>query len=69
MSELVVVGSINVDFVARVARLPRAGETVAGGTDGGGTLGAGTLGAGTGIGLLNEAVNRSNSSSRVFRCA
>src|SRR6185436_7827443 len=31
MSELVVVGSINVDFVARVARLPRPGETVAGG--------------------------------------
>ncbi len=29
--KLLVVGSINVDFVARVARAPRAGETVSGG--------------------------------------
>ena len=28
--ELTVVGSINLDLVARVERLPRAGETIAG---------------------------------------
>ena len=31
-AEVVVVGSVNADLVVSVARLPRAGETVAGGT-------------------------------------
>jgi ribokinase len=30
-AEILIVGSVNVDFVVRVARLPRAGETVTGG--------------------------------------